>query len=97
MSRSDRASEARFGSAPTPPGIPVASTGRRSGAYAQTARVFQLLELLLGRRHPTPLDALAEGLRVSPRQVRRDLEALAELVFAVGRFEAAEHARGRAD
>jgi predicted DNA-binding transcriptional regulator YafY len=56
----------------------MASTGRRSGAYAQTARVFQLLELLLGRRRPTPLDALAEDLGVSPRQVRRDLEALAE-------------------
>ena len=50
--------------------------GRRAGAYAQTERVLALLARLQARRAPTRLDALADDLGVSVKQLRRDLVVL---------------------
>ncbi|MBX3248694.1 MAG: WYL domain-containing protein [Myxococcales bacterium] len=52
------------------------SAGRRSGAYTQTERVLELMTILRARRTAVRLDALAERVGVSEKQLRRDLAML---------------------
>lgn len=75
----------------TEPERQAARGGRRRGAYAQTERVLELLAVLRARRAPVRLDALADELGISVKQLRRDLAMLAasghrpELVRVEGR------------
>ncbi len=54
----------------------AAGPGRRPGAYTQTERVLALRMRLGARRAPWRLDALAEELGISEKQLRRDLAVL---------------------
>ena len=53
------------------------TAGRSRGTYAQTERVLALLARLQARRSPVRLDALADDLGISVKQLRRDLVVLA--------------------
>lgn len=50
--------------------------GRRAGSHAQACRAIRLHRKLVRAREPLPFEALASELQVSPRQLRRDCEAL---------------------
>lgn len=52
------------------------AAGRRSGTYSQAERVLELMTILRARRTPIRLDALAERVGVSEKQLRRDLTML---------------------
>ena len=56
--------------------------GRPSGCYTQAARVRRV-EALLWAHERVSLDELAAGVGVTPRTVRRDLDALREAGLAV--------------
>ena len=54
------------------------TAGRRRGKYSQSVRVFKMLDRLKGRRFGRSLESLAQEFSISERQVRRDLDVLAE-------------------
>jgi len=56
----------------------MAKRGRRKGKYRQTTRVLMLLEHLRARRYGATLVELADEFDVTDRQIRRDLDVLAE-------------------
>lgn len=56
----------------------MASMAYRKGRYSQVARALRILDLLRGHRHGVQLADLAEAVKISVSQVRRDLQALEE-------------------
>ncbi len=92
----DGVAAAAFQGARCPRGLivtipPRKPPGRRAGAYAQTERVLALLARLQARRSPVRLDALADDLGISVKQLRRDLVVLA----AAGHHSALLRLEGR--
>lgn len=52
--------------------------GRRRGGYSQAARLLRVLDRLAAHRYGVTIDSLAEEFDVTPRQMRRDLDAIEE-------------------